>query len=159
MAVLPRVRYFRATVQQQDGQEFIVALMEALKEVISDREMDQHEALLLVGTDKILECSAPQQHLSLKPQEVDEVLSLPVVHQDTGEPLVSVSSCLQQYLAREKVDRRCHVENCSSEEALQYSRISDTIPKVSGLLSLEVIKLDWVDLGAFQRFRKIRHNS
>ena len=43
-------------MQQQDGQEFIVALVEALKEVISEREMDQHEALLLVGTDKIREC-------------------------------------------------------------------------------------------------------
>ena len=63
------------------------------------------------------------------------MLTLPVQHPDTREPLFTLGACLDHCYSEEPVDRRCHVEGCSSEEAVQFRKISRTVtPQVRGFL-------------------------
>ena len=56
--ILPRYHFFRQTRQQQDGMEFLSALIEALQIVITSEERTQLRWLLLIGTDQLLRCTS-----------------------------------------------------------------------------------------------------
>ena len=142
--VLPRYHFFRQTRQQQDGMEFLSALIEALQRVITSEERAQLRWLLLVGTDQLLRCTS-QGHIYHQPRHCSpgtEVLTVPVQHPDTRKPLFTLGACLDHCYTGELVDRRCHVVGCGSEEAVQLRRISRSdIPQVSGLLSLNGLEI------------------
>ena len=109
--VLPRYHYFRQTGQQQDGQEFLSALIEALQNVVTVEERAQLRWLLLVGTDQLLRCTS-KGHIYHQPRHCSpgtEVLTLPVLHPDTRKPLYTLGACLDHCYSGELVDRRCHV--------------------------------------------------
>ena len=132
--VLPRYHYFRQTGQQQDGQEFLSALIEALQNVVTVEERAQLRWLLLVGTDQLLRCTS-KGHIYHQPRHCSpgtEVLTLPVLHPDTRKPLYTLGACLDHCYSGELVDRRCHVGGCSSEKSVQLRRISKVVtPQVS----------------------------
>ena len=134
--VLPRVQFLRQTVQQQDSHEFILALIEALEICVTDEEKAELNNLHQIKTEKLYKCIGSQdlsllspEHLRRHPPDIHDVLSLPVLHPVTREPLHSVQECLSRFLDTENVVRNCHVENCPSTQSVQYTRIS-TQPQV-----------------------------
>ena len=108
--VVPAVAEFRGTTRQQDSHEFVVSLLFALETVLRDvgdpRQIKALSDFLSMEVIKTRHCG---QFGALHPRvttEVEIVLSLPIVHPTTGQPLLTLTDCLQQYLAKEVVNYR-----------------------------------------------------
>ena len=123
--IVPAVAQFRETRTQQDCHEWIVSLLYALEEVLRDvgdpREVRALKTFLEMKVSKHRICC--NCGLRSKPRtDVEVVLSLPVVHPVSGQPLLNLAECLHHYLDKESVSYDC--EQCGCKDSLQFSSVA-----------------------------------
>ncbi len=101
-----------------------------MENVVSDQEQLDLRSLHKLSIEKMYMCDSDQMHSRLLSPEIQNVLTLPIVHPETEEPLYNVKDCLKHLLEEEYVERRCHLPTCISTRSVQYSFV-DVQPQVS----------------------------
>ena len=128
--LLPGMAAFRATTRQQDAHEFVLSLVHALEDALRatgrPKELRALQIFLQMRLTKYSECVAYGALHSHQRTEVETVLSLPVVHPHTGQPLLTLENCLHHYLAKETLQYDC--EQCTCKEIIQYTTVARQPP-------------------------------
>lgn len=108
---MPGVAAFKETKHQQDAHEWMVSLLEALEKALAatgdPREVRTLRYLTQMEVTKTRECAVYGTQHSYNVTELETVISLPVVHPVTNQPLTSLADCLKFYLQPETLTMNC----------------------------------------------------
>lgn len=122
MQTVPAAAAFTDTNRHQDGQEWVLTLIEAIGKELPVGRNEEWMGLFEIGIDGTYECTAG--HLQLRRPEVLSVLQLGIVSQVTGQPLITTVQALENFFHPELLEKHCTEEGCGAVEATSRTRIS-----------------------------------
>jgi uncharacterized UBP type Zn finger protein len=120
--MVPAAAAFRDTSRHQDGQEWVINLIEAIGKELPWGRNEEWNGLFEIGIGGTYKCTAG--HLQQRRPEVLSMLSLGIVSMVTGQKLITTVEVLKNYFHQEEMEKHCDEEGCGAEHATVSSRIT-----------------------------------
>ena len=120
--MVPAAVAFNDTSRQQDGQEWVMCLIEAIEKELPLGRKQEWMGLFEIGISGTYECTAG--HLKVRMPEVLSMLQLGIISQVTGRPLITMVQAMENYFSEEVLEKNCAEEGCGAVQATSSNHIT-----------------------------------
>ena len=120
--MVPAAVAFEDTNRHQDGQEWVITLIEAIRMELPLGRMEEWNGLFEISIGGTYKCTAG--HLQPKRTDVLSMLQLGIIGRVTGQPLISIIQVLENYFEEELLEKDCSAEGCEVVQAISSSRMT-----------------------------------
>ena len=125
--MVPAAIAFEDTNRHQDGQEWVITLIEAIGKELPLGRKEEWMGLFEIGIGGTYKCTAG--HIQPKRPEVHSTLQLGIIGKTTGHPLLTMDQAVQDYFSKELLEKNCPEEGCDAVQATSSSHIT-FLPKL-----------------------------
>ena len=120
--MVPAAVAFQDTNRHQDGQEWVITLIEAIGKELPLGRKEEWGGFFEIGIGGTYRCTAG--HIQPKMPAVRSALQLGIMDKMTGQPLLSMVQALKNYFTKELIEKNCAEEGCCAVQATSGSRIT-----------------------------------
>jgi uncharacterized UBP type Zn finger protein len=125
--MVPAAIAFEDTNRHQDGQEWVITLIEAIGKELPLGRKEEWGGIFEIGIGGTFKCTAG--HIQLKMPDVLSVLQLGIIGKATGHPILTMDQAVQHYFSEELMEKNCSEEGCNAVKATSSSHIT-FLPKL-----------------------------
>jgi uncharacterized UBP type Zn finger protein len=120
--LVPAADAFLDTNRQQDGQEWVIALIEAIEKELPVDQKKEWKSLFEIDIGGTYKCTA--NHLQPKMTQVFSMVQLAIINKLTSKELLTIEQALNNEFNMEKMDKNCNEKGCVAVKTTSSSRIT-----------------------------------